>query len=84
MAKERVTTYRNTGTEADPVWEKYYNKTVADAVLMSDSDGETKNIKQYVDESIDNLVNGAPEAMDTLKELADAITENEGVVDAIN
>lgn len=84
MAKERVTTYRNTGTETEPVWEKYYNKTVADAVMMSDSDGETKNIKQYVDESIDNLVNGAPETMDTLKELSDAITENESTVEAIN
>ena len=84
MAKERVTTYRNTGTETEPVWEKYYNKTVADAVMMSDSDGETKNIKQYVDESIDNLVNGAPETMDTLKELSDAIAENESTVEAIN
>ena len=49
MAKERVTTYRNTGTETEPVWEKYYNKTVADAVMMTDEDNEDQNIKDYVD-----------------------------------
>ena len=50
---------------------------------MMDSSG-TKNIKQYVDEAIAALVANAPEALDTLKELADAITENESVVEAIN
>lgn len=54
MAKERVTTNRNTGTTSSPVWEKYYVKTVADAVLMTDGDDETKNIKDYVDESIED------------------------------
>ena len=49
MAKERVTTYRNTGTADEPVWEKYYNKTVADAVMMTDEDNEDQNIKDYVD-----------------------------------
>lgn len=84
MAKERVLQFRNVGTAEAPIWEVYYVKTVADAVLMSDADGETKNIKQYVDDSISGLVNGAPEAMDTLKELADAINANEDVVEAIN
>ena len=44
MAKERVFTYRNTGTESSPVWEKWFQKTVADAVLMSDSDSEERTI----------------------------------------
>ena len=82
MANEKVSTYRNTGTESSPQWEQYFIKTLADCIMM-DSDG-TKNIKDYVDETIDSLVNGAPEALDTLKELADAITQNEGVVEAIN
>ena len=44
--------------------------------------------KTYTDTTvtakIDALVNGAPGTLDTLKEIADAIEENQGVVDAIN
>lgn len=82
MANEKVFTYRNTGTAESPNWEQYFIKTLADCIMM-DSTG-TKNIKQYVDEAIAALVADAPEALDTLKELADAITENESVVEAIN
>ena len=82
MANEKVFTYRNTGTASSPNWEQYFIKTLADCIMM-DSSG-TKNIKQYVDEAIAALVANAPEALDTLKELADAITENESVVEAIN
>lgn len=45
MAKERALMTRNTGTAKKPVWEPYYPKTVADAVLMSDADGESKTLK---------------------------------------
>ena len=82
MANEKVFTYRNTGTSTEPNWEQYFIKTLAECIMM-DSSG-TKNIKQYVDETIAALVADAPEALDTLKELADAITENESVVEAIN
>lgn len=82
MANEKVFTYRNTGTASSPNWEQYFIKTLADCIMM-DSSG-TKNIKQYVDETIAALVADAPEALDTLKELADAITENESIVEAIN
>lgn len=82
MANEKVFTYRNTGTVEEPNWEQYFIRTLADCIMM-DSSG-TKNIKQYVDETIAALVANAPEALDTLKELADAITENESVVEAIN
>jgi hypothetical protein len=36
----------------------------------------TTTIRGIVDEAIDGLLNGAPEALDTLKELADALGEN--------
>ena len=39
---------------------------------------------KYTDEKISNLVNGAPETLDTLKEVADAIAENETVVKALD
>jgi hypothetical protein len=37
--------------------------------------------KEYVEEAISNLVATAPETLDTLKELADAIQENKDVLD---
>lgn len=82
MANERVITKRNTGTAESPVWEIYFIQTLAECIKMDESG--TKNIKQYVDETVADLVNNAPEAYDTLKELADAIVENEGVVEALN
>lgn len=84
MAKERVFTYRNTGTEEVPVWEKWFQKTVADAVLMSDSDSENRTIVDYVDEKIADLIGGAPGTYDTLKEIADYIAEHEEVAEALN
>lgn len=38
----------------------------------------------YTDEQIAALVNGAPEAMNTLSELAEAMVSNEDVIDALN
>ena len=40
--------------------------------------------KTYVDESIANLVNSAPETLDTLGELAAALQENDEIIDALN
>ena len=42
------------------------------------------NSKSYTDQKVADLINGAPETLDTLKEIADAIHENEDVVDALN
>lgn len=38
----------------------------------------------YTDQKIAALIDGAPETMDTIKEVADAIAENKEVVDALN
>lgn len=84
MAKERVFTYRNVGTESAPVWEKWFQKTIADAVLMSDSDSEEKTIVDYVNGKIDSLIGGAPGTYDTLKEIADYIATHKNVADAMN
>ena len=40
--------------------------------------------KAYTNTQINNLVNGAPEALDTLKELADAVGKNGDVITTIN
>lgn len=83
MAKERVFTYRNTGTEQAPVWEKWFQKTVADAVLMSDTEGETQTIVDYVNQKIADLIGGAPETYDTLQEIAAYISSHQEVADAL-
>lgn len=45
---------------------------------------ENKADKTYVDEKITNLVNSAPETLDTLGELATALQENEDIVNVLN
>jgi chromosome segregation ATPase len=50
---------------------------------IDDADAkELAAAKKYADEKIAGLVNGAPEALNTLKELADAIANHQGVYDA--
>lgn len=84
MAKERVFTYRNVGTAESPVWEKWFQKTIADAVLMSDADDEEKTIVDYVNQKIDELIGGAPGTYDTLKEIADYIETHKETAEALN
>lgn len=84
MANERAYTLRNVGTEKAPIWERWFATTVADAVVMSDKDGETKTIVDYVNQKIADLIGGAPETYDTLKEIADYITSHQEVSDALN
>lgn len=38
----------------------------------------------YTDKEVASLINGAPETLDTLKEIADAIEKNDTIVDALN
>ena len=42
------------------------------------------NSNKYTDEKIADLIDGAPETMDTLKEIADAIEKNKSVVEALD
>lgn len=76
MAKERAFLNRNVGTQESPIWEKWFAITVADAVMMSDNDGEAKNIQQYVIEKFNELVGGAT-TYTTLKEIEDWINAHE-------
>ena len=47
------------------------------------ADGTYTQATGYTDEKIAALINGAPSTLDTLKEIADAMLENEGVVEAL-
>ena len=83
MANERVFMTRNTGTAESPQWEKYFPKTIVDAIYASDSEGETKKVMDLVREEIQKVVGSAPEAYDTLQEIAAYIEEHEEVAAAL-
>lgn len=57
------------------------NQTAIEAINNADT-GILKQAKTYADQKVTDLVNGAPEAMDTLNELASAITNHQTVYDA--
>lgn len=52
--------------------------------LQSFANKFADKVKSLVDKKIADLIDGAPETLDTLKEVADAIEENEDVVSALN
>lgn len=43
-----------------------------------------KALTDYTDSRVANIINGAPETLDTFKEIADAIQANSGVMDTLN
>ena len=53
------------------------------SILTLETEIENKASKSYVDTSISNLVDSAPETMDTLNELAAAIKDNKDVADVL-
>lgn len=61
------------------------NKFTAEAVaIRALIDAAYASANGYTDNKIASLVNGAPETLDTLKEIADALEQNEDVVEALN
>ena len=64
----------------------YNDSTVADALnnLNSEVDNVLTTAKSYTDTKVADLVGSAPETLDTLQEVAQAIEENEDVVTALN
>lgn len=65
----------------------YYTKTEVDDKLSNIDIGNqlTGYAKEtYVDNKVSELVNAAPEDLNTLRELAEAIQENESIIDTLN
>ena len=58
-------------------------KTLADKIASTASEA-LASAKTYTDQKIADLVNSAPETLDTLGEIADAIKDNQDAIDAIN
>lgn len=59
------------------------DKPVSKAQQKAIDDAYT-NSNKYTDQKIADLINGAPETMDTLKEVADAIEKNKSVVESLD
>ena len=59
-------------------------KITENGVAVSSYEIDKKADKTYVDNLIAKLVDSAPETLDTLKELADAISEDQEVLDTLN
>ena len=58
------------------------NEVGADPIGSAES--ALASSKEYTDSEIAGLINGAPTTLDTLKEIADAMSENQTVVEALN
>lgn len=58
------------------------DKPVSTAQQQAISDA-LSSANEYTDKEIADLINGAPTTLDTLKEIADAMAENEDVVEAL-
>lgn len=88
LVKYNTTEYTPT-SDYHPATKKYVDDTVANIDLTSYETTENANIKLeeakgYTDTAVANLVNSAPETLDTLGEIANAMKENKDVVDALN
>ena len=54
------------------------------SVAAGSSDSVLEEAKAYTDSEIADLINGAPTTLDTLKEISDAMAENQTVVEALD
>lgn len=70
---------------ADKVLEGKIDTAKAEAIADAEGkiDAAKVEVKAYADQKVADLVDGAPEALDTLKELADALNQNEGVIEGL-
>ena len=57
---------------------------ITDAEVKGASNTALTLANSYTDNKIATIINGAPETLDTLKEIADAMEKNESVVEALN
>lgn len=64
--------------------ENYYTKAEVGGLVASSINDGIKNAEAYIDEEIAKLVNSAPETLDTLGEIAEALDNNENVVEVLN
>lgn len=69
---------------AKAVTKPMYTASEVGADTQGAADTALSYAKSYTDTKISDLVNGAPETLDTLKEIADAMSDNKDVVEALD
>lgn len=57
---------------------------LAEIIAAINERAKSTDVTTEINTAISNLIGGAPETLDTLKELADAIADHQDVTDAIN
>ena len=62
------------------IYDRESNKKLSD--ILKEQNNALEEAKNYADQKINDLIDGAPEAMNTLNELADAIKDNKDIYDA--
>lgn len=86
-AEEQILNFRNSSGEYTDYSHIIYHQkdNYSQAVILEfpETSG-TIATEKYVDNKIAQLVNSAPETLDTLGEVAQALQENDNVVDALN
>lgn len=88
--EEKITSNDGDIADLNANFSNYYTKTAANAAF--DAKGSASNAqtaatnaaKSYTDTAIANLINGAPEDLNTLKELADALAGDDSAIADIN
>ena len=79
-------TYTNTEIEkwvGDTAVSVQIKDAIADIDYLGAAAGALTSAKSYTDEKISDLINSAPSTLDTLGEIAKAMSENESVVDTL-
>ena len=71
------------GKALEDSWDAHLQDADAHGLVTAINKVKTE-AETYADEKIAELINGAPTTLDTLKEIADAMTESEDVVNALN
>jgi hypothetical protein len=66
--------------DVDVDFSDYYNKTETDTLTSQ----ALNSAKSYTDTKVADLIDSAPETLDTFKEIADAFAEDQEVLDTLN
>lgn len=85
VTKEQVGLENVENKNSETIRGELTKENVVDALgFEPEIDGAYEQATAYTDAKILELINGAPETLDTLKEVADAISEHSEIVDALN
>ncbi len=80
----RITEEATARAEADTALGNRITELTNNTYSKEAVDGYIDDAKKYADNKVTSLINGAPETLDTLGELSDALKDNADIVDVLN